>query len=161
ASSIYAAVVCVGGARVSLLYLDLNVFPGGLITLHEFRRYFCNGTGGNEVGTKNVLFLSLNKLFPFVFPVFSILFQCYIWSLITQAVYKMSVAALFTKPNPLTAEEHTNRIFVRLDKDNNAISLEEFIVGALDDEWIREMLECDLNTESYVRQIRSLKSEML
>lgn len=31
----------------------------------------------------------------------------------------MSVAAALTKPNPLTAEECTNRIFVRLDKDNN------------------------------------------
>lgn len=31
----------------------------------------------------------------------------------------MSVAASITKPNPLTAEECTNRIFVRLDKDNN------------------------------------------
>ncbi|CAB1322989.1 unnamed protein product [Coregonus sp. 'balchen'] len=66
---------------------------------------------------------------------------------IMEAVYKMSVAALFTKPNPLTAEECTNRIFVRLDKDKNAISLEEFIEGALDDEWITEMLECDPNTE--------------
>lgn len=37
----------------------------------------------------------------------------------SQAVYKMSVAAALTKPNPLTAEECTNRIFVRLDKDNN------------------------------------------
>lgn len=36
-----------------------------------------------------------------------------------QAVYKMSVAAAITKPNPLTPEECTNRIFVRLDKDNN------------------------------------------
>lgn len=36
-----------------------------------------------------------------------------------QAVYKMSVAASLSKPNPLTAEECTNRIFVRLDKDNN------------------------------------------
>uniref|UniRef100_A0A8C7RHC3 Si:ch211-245j22.3 n=1 Tax=Oncorhynchus mykiss TaxID=8022 RepID=A0A8C7RHC3_ONCMY len=141
-----------GTTYVTELYecFSLNVFPGGPITLHDFRRYFCNGTGGNEVGTKNVLFLSLNKLF-----------SLFIWSLITQAVYKMSVAALFTKPNPLTAEEHTNRIFVRLDKDNNTISLEEFIMGALDDEWIGEMLECDLNTESYVRQIRSLKSEIV
>lgn len=31
----------------------------------------------------------------------------------------MSVAAALTKVNPLTAEECTNRIFVRLDKDNN------------------------------------------
>ncbi|KAG7217409.1 hypothetical protein INR49_021576 [Caranx melampygus] len=66
---------------------------------------------------------------------------------IMQAVYKMSVAAALTEPNPLTAEECTNRIFLRLDKDNNAIiSLEEFIEGALDDDWIREMLECDPST---------------
>lgn len=37
----------------------------------------------------------------------------------SQAVYKMSVAASLSKPNLLTAEECTNRIFVRLDKDNN------------------------------------------
>lgn len=40
-------------------------------------------------------------------------------SLFGQAVYKMNVAAGLTKPNPLTAEECTSRIFVRLDKDNN------------------------------------------
>ncbi|KAK2842113.1 hypothetical protein Q5P01_012313 [Channa striata] len=66
---------------------------------------------------------------------------------IMQAVYKMSIAAALTKPHPLTAEECTNRIFDRLDKDNNAIiSLEEFIEGALNDDWIREMLECDPRT---------------
>lgn len=41
----------------------------------------------------------------------------------SQAVYKMSVAASLTKPNPLTAEECTNRIFVHLDKDNNGTLL--------------------------------------
>ncbi|KAF7661109.1 hypothetical protein LDENG_00269190 [Lucifuga dentata] len=66
---------------------------------------------------------------------------------IMKAVYKMGVAAALTILDPLTAEECTNRIFVRLDKDNNAIiSLEEFIEGALDDEWIREMVECDPST---------------
>ncbi|KAK1167119.1 guanylyl cyclase inhibitory protein [Acipenser oxyrinchus oxyrinchus] len=66
---------------------------------------------------------------------------------IMQAVYKMSLAASLTKANPLTVEECTNKIFSRLDKDRNAvISLEEFIEGALDNDWIREMLECDLNT---------------
>ncbi|XP_033888020.2 guanylyl cyclase inhibitory protein [Acipenser ruthenus] len=66
---------------------------------------------------------------------------------IMQAVYKMSLAASLTKANPLTVEECTNRIFSRLDKDRNAvISLEEFIEGALDNDWIREMLECDPNT---------------
>ncbi|MBN3281348.1 GCIP protein, partial [Polyodon spathula] len=66
---------------------------------------------------------------------------------IMQAVYKMSLAASLTKTNPLTVEECTNKIFSRLDKDRNAvISLEEFIEGALDNDWIREMLECDPNT---------------
>ncbi|KAG2460058.1 GCIP protein, partial [Polypterus senegalus] len=66
---------------------------------------------------------------------------------IMQAVYKMSVAASLTKVNPLTAEECTNRMFARLDKDKNAIiSLDEFIEGALNDEWIHKMLECDPNT---------------
>lgn len=40
-------------------------------------------------------------------------------TVLNQAVYKMSVAASLTKPDPLTAEECTNRIFVRLDKDEN------------------------------------------
>lgn len=31
----------------------------------------------------------------------------------------MGVATALTEPNPLTAEECTNRIFGRLDKDNN------------------------------------------
>lgn len=75
--------------------------------------------------------------------------------LCAQAVYKMNVAAGLTKPNPLTAEECTNRIFVRLDKDNNAIiSLEEFIEGALDDNWIREMLECDPSTVKVGRPLK-------
>ncbi|RXM99810.1 Guanylyl cyclase inhibitory protein, partial [Acipenser ruthenus] len=66
---------------------------------------------------------------------------------IMQAVYKMSLAASLTKSNPLTVEECTNWIFSRLDKDRNAvISLEEFIEGALDNDWIREMLESDPNT---------------
>ncbi|MGH0116494.1 UNVERIFIED_CONTAM: hypothetical protein FKN15_009627 [Acipenser sinensis] len=66
---------------------------------------------------------------------------------IMHAVYKMSLAASLTKANPLTVEECTNWIFSRLDKDRNAvISLEEFIEGALDNDWIREMLECDPNT---------------
>ncbi|XP_042084984.1 guanylyl cyclase inhibitory protein isoform X1 [Haplochromis burtoni] len=76
-------------------------------------------------------------------------------SLFGQAVYKMNVAAGLTKPNPLTAEECTSRIFVRLDKDNNAIiSLEEFIEGALDDNWIREMLECDPSTVKVGRPLK-------
>lgn len=47
--------------------------------------------------------------------VMPITFVCFGW----QAVYKMSVAASLTEQNPLTAEECTNRIFVRLDKDKN------------------------------------------
>lgn len=39
----------------------------------------------------------------------------------------MSVAASLTKPNPLTAEECTNRIFARLDKDNNGEDCTETI----------------------------------
>lgn len=45
----------------------------------------------------------------------------------SQAVYKMSVAASLSKPNPLTAEECTNRIFVRLDKDNNGEEIVEIV----------------------------------
>lgn len=47
------------------------------------------------------------------------IFQSNCVSFCPQAVYKMSVAAALTKANSLTAEECTNRIFVRLDKDNN------------------------------------------
>uniref|UniRef100_A0A673WWX3 Si:ch211-245j22.3 n=1 Tax=Salmo trutta TaxID=8032 RepID=A0A673WWX3_SALTR len=139
----------------------MNVCPGGLITLHELWRYFCNGTGGNDnrggvVGLQEyVTAISICICSRCYYACFSLdgakcQISQSIWSLITQAVYRMSVAALFPMPNPLTAVERTNRIFVRLDIDNNfylAISLEEFIVGALDDEWIKEMLECDPDTE--------------
>ena len=50
-----------------------------------------------------------------------------VYGLCLQAVYKMSVAASLTKPNPLTAEECTNRIFARLDKDNNGEDCTETI----------------------------------
>ncbi|XP_075458940.1 guanylyl cyclase inhibitory protein-like isoform X4 [Ascaphus truei] len=63
------------------------------------------------------------------------------------AVYKMTLAASINKAESLTAEECTNRLFIRLDKDQDAmISLQEFIDGSLDDDWIRDMLECDLST---------------
>lgn len=44
---------------------------------------------------------------------------CTAMCLNSQAVYKMSVAASLSQPNQMTAEECTNRIFVRLDKDND------------------------------------------
>lgn len=77
---------------------------------------------------------------------------------IMQAVYKMSLATSLTRVNPLTAEECTNRIFLRLDKDRNAvISLQEFIEGSMDDEWVREMLECDPNTIELKRTANYIK----
>uniref|UniRef100_A0A3Q3IIK4 EF-hand domain-containing protein n=1 Tax=Monopterus albus TaxID=43700 RepID=A0A3Q3IIK4_MONAL len=76
--------------------------------------------------------------------------------LVIQAVYKTCVDTALTKPNPLTAEECTNRIFVRLDKDNNGeeIIFSRSIMVFLDDDWIREMLECDPNTEEVERPLR-------
>uniref|UniRef100_A0A8C5PY45 EF-hand domain-containing protein n=1 Tax=Leptobrachium leishanense TaxID=445787 RepID=A0A8C5PY45_9ANUR len=75
----------------------------------------------------------------------------------SEAIYKMSVTGSFTTVNPLTAEECTNRIFIRLDKDRNAvISLQEFIDGSLDDDWIRDMLECDLSTVEIQRTEKCL-----
>uniref|UniRef100_A0A3B3QVU8 Si:ch211-245j22.3 n=1 Tax=Paramormyrops kingsleyae TaxID=1676925 RepID=A0A3B3QVU8_9TELE len=170
-----------GGTYVMELYEWFRKFikecPSGLITLHEFRRHFCDGTVGTESAEyAEQIFRTLDNNEDGVVD-----FREYVtaismltkgspveklrWSFmlydkdkdgsitreemleIMQAVYKMSVAASLTKPNPLTAEECTNRIFVRLDKDNNAvISLDEFIEGAMDDKWIREMLECDPNT---------------
>ncbi|KAM9502616.1 guanylyl cyclase inhibitory protein isoform 2-T2 [Salvelinus alpinus] len=155
----------------------MNECPSGLITLHEFRRHFCKGTVGNESaeyaeqifrtldnnGDGVVDFREYVKAISMLIegtPVEKLRWSFKLYDKdkdgaisrremleIMQAVHKMSVAASLTKPNPLTAEECTNRIFARLDKDNNAIiSLEEFIEGALDDEWIREMLECDPNT---------------
>ncbi|XP_020335449.1 guanylyl cyclase inhibitory protein [Oncorhynchus kisutch] len=155
----------------------MNECPSGLITLHEFRRHFCKGTVGNESaeyaeqifrtldnnGDGVVDFREYVKAISMLIegtPVEKLRWSFKLYDKdkdgaisrremleIMQAVYKMSVAASLTKPNPLTAEECTNRIFARLDKDNNAIiSLEEFVEGALDDEWIREMLECDPNT---------------
>ncbi|NP_001074270.1 uncharacterized protein LOC563798 [Danio rerio] len=178
-----------GGTYVIELYewfrKFLNECPSGLITLHEFRRHFCNGTVGKESAEyAEQIFRTLDNNgdgvvdFREYVTAISMLIEGSTveklrWSFklydkdkdgaitrsemleIMQAVYKMSVAASLTKPDPLTAEECTNRIFVRLDKDNNAIiSQDEFIEGALNDEWIREMLECDPNT---VKMERSLK----
>ncbi|XP_048113718.1 guanylyl cyclase inhibitory protein [Alosa alosa] len=184
-----------GGTYITELYDWFRKFmkecPSGLITLHEFRRHFCDGTVGSESAEyAEQIFRTLDNNGDGVVD-----FREYVtaismltegssveklrWSFklydkdkdgtitrgemleIMQAVYKMSVAASITKINPLTAEECTNRIFVRLDKDNNAIiSLEEFIEGALGDEWIREMLECDPNTVKVERPPkRSLHDE--
>ncbi|XP_048864814.1 guanylyl cyclase inhibitory protein, partial [Brienomyrus brachyistius] len=151
--------------------------PSGLITLHEFRRHFCDGTVGtesaeyaeqvfrtldhNEDGVVDFReYVTAISMLTKGSPVEKLRWSFMLYDKdkdgsitreemleIMQAVYKMSVAASLTKPNPPTAEECTNRIFVRLDKDNNAIiSLDEFIEGAMDDKWIRETLECDPNT---------------
>ncbi|XP_058501248.1 guanylyl cyclase inhibitory protein [Solea solea] len=159
--------------------------PSGLITLHEFQRHFCDGTVGRESAEyAEQIFRTLDSngdglvdFREYVMAISMLIEGSAVeklrWSFklfdkdrdgaitkeemldIMQAVYKMSVAAALTKPNTLTAEECTNRIFVRLDKDNNAIiSLEEFIEGALDDDWIREMLECDPNTVKVERPVR-------
>ncbi|KAJ8249767.1 hypothetical protein COCON_G00229830 [Conger conger] len=179
-----------GGTYVMELYQWFRKFikecPSGLITLHEFRRHFCEGTVGTESAEyAEQIFRTLDNNEDGVVD-----FREYVtaismlvegspmeklrWSFklydkdkdgaitrsemleIMQAVYKMSVAASITQPNPLTAEECTNRIFVRLDKDKNAvITLDEFIEGALDDEWIREMLECDLHTVKVERPLKN------
>ncbi|XP_056409752.1 guanylyl cyclase inhibitory protein-like [Hyla sarda] len=151
--------------------------PSGLITLHEFRKYFCDCTVGNESSEyAEQIFRALDNNGDGIVD-----FREYVtaismlangtpedklkWSFrlydkdkdgaitrsemleIMKAVYKMSVAASIAKVNPLTAEECTNRIFIRLDKDHDAIiSLQEFVDGSMDDDWIREMLECDLST---------------
>ncbi|KAG8438583.1 hypothetical protein GDO86_004953 [Hymenochirus boettgeri] len=151
--------------------------PSGLITLHEFRRYFCNCTVGRESSEyAEQIFRTLDKNGDGIVD-----FREYVtaitmlaqgspedklrWSFdlydkdrdgaitrcemleIMKAVYKMSLATSLAKVDPLTAEECTNRIFIRLDKDQNAvISLQEFIEGSLDDDSIRDMLECDLRT---------------
>ncbi|KAF4101263.1 guanylyl cyclase inhibitory protein [Onychostoma macrolepis] len=178
-----------GGTYVTELYewfrKFLNECPSGLITLHEFRRHFCNGTVGKESAEyAEQIFRTLDNNgdgvvdFREYVTAISMLIEGTTveklrWSFklydkdkdgaitrsemleIMQAVYKMSVAASLTKPDPLTAEECTNRIFVRLDKDKNAvISQEEFIEGALKDEWIREMLECDPNTVKMERPLK-------
>ncbi|XP_072256227.1 guanylyl cyclase inhibitory protein [Pyxicephalus adspersus] len=151
--------------------------PSGLITLHEFRQFFCDFTVGKESSEyAEQIFRALDTngdgIVDFREYVTAISMLAHgtpeeklRWSFnlydkdkdgaitrtemldIMKAVYKMSVAASITKFNPMTAEECTNRIFIRLDKDHNAvISLQEFVDGSLDDDWIREMLECDLST---------------
>ncbi|KAM9352096.1 guanylyl cyclase inhibitory protein [Symphorus nematophorus] len=163
----------------------INECPSGLITLHEFQRHFCNGTVGSESAEyAEQIFRTLDSngdgvvdFREYVMAISMLIEGSAVeklrWSFklydkdrdgaitreemleIMQAVYKMSVAAALTQPNPLTAEECTSRIFARLDKDNNAIiSLEEFIEGALDDDWIREMLECDPSTVKVERPLR-------
>nr|XP_015207384.1 PREDICTED: guanylyl cyclase inhibitory protein-like isoform X1 [Lepisosteus oculatus] len=184
-----------GGTYVMELYewyrKFINECPSGLITLHEFRRHFCNGTVGHDSSEyaeqifrtldNNGFVLSQDGIVDFREYVTAISMlitgspeEKLRWSFklydkdkdgaitrsemleIMKAVYKMSLAASLTKANPLTAEECTSRIFVRLDKDRNAvISLEEFIEGALDDEWIREMLECDPNTVKVERPLKT------
>ncbi|XP_069484203.1 guanylyl cyclase inhibitory protein-like isoform X4 [Ambystoma mexicanum] len=123
--------------------------PSGLITLHEFRRQFCDCTVGNESSEyAEQIFRALDNNgdgivdFREYVTAISLLVQGtpedkLRWSFklydkdrdgaitrpemleIMQAVYKMSVAASLTRVNPLTAEECTNRIFIRLDKDRN------------------------------------------
>ncbi|XP_026222229.1 EF-hand domain-containing protein [Anabas testudineus] len=163
----------------------INECPSGLITLHEFQRHFCNGTVGSESAEyAEQIFRTLDNngdgmvdFREYVMAISMLIEGSAVeklrWSFklydkdrdgaitreemleIMQAVHKMSVATALAKPNPLTAEECTNRIFLRLDKDNNAvISLEEFIEGALDDDWIREMLECDPRTVKVERPLR-------
>uniref|UniRef100_A0A3P8Z9Z7 EF-hand domain-containing protein n=1 Tax=Esox lucius TaxID=8010 RepID=A0A3P8Z9Z7_ESOLU len=129
----------------------LNECPSGLITLHEFQRHFCNGTVGKGLAEyAGQMFRTLDNngdgVVDFREHVSAISIHQY-GSLIPQQGFLLSsVAASFNEPNPLTANKCTNRIFFQLDKDSNAvISLEEFIEGALDDEWTREMLECDPN----------------
>ncbi|XP_056138548.1 guanylyl cyclase inhibitory protein [Lampris incognitus] len=165
----------------------INKCPSGLITLHEFQRHFCNGTVGNESAEyAEQIFRALDNNEDGVvdFREYVMAISMLIegsseeklrWSFklydkdsdgaitqeemleIMKAVYKMSEAAASTKLNPLTAEECTNRIFVRLDKDNDAIiSLEEFVGGALADDWIRKMLECDPNTVNVERPRKSV-----
>ncbi|XP_043943398.1 guanylyl cyclase inhibitory protein-like [Protopterus annectens] len=155
----------------------INECPSGLITLHEFRRHFCDGTVGAESAEyAEEIFRTLDNNrdgivdFGEYVTAISMLVQGtpeekLRWSFnlydkdkdglithfemleILKAVYKMSLAASHTNVDPQTAEECTNRMFVRLDKDKDAvISLQEFIEGALDDEWIRKMLECDPST---------------
>ncbi|XP_072001151.1 guanylyl cyclase inhibitory protein-like isoform X2 [Engystomops pustulosus] len=151
--------------------------PSGLITLHEFRKYFCDHTVGNQSSEyAEQIFRTLDNngdgIVDFREYVTAISMLAHgspedklKWSFrlydkdrdgaitrsemleIMKAVYKMSVTASISKVNPMTAEECTNRIFIRLDKDHDAvISLQEFVNGSLDDDWIREMLECDLST---------------
>ncbi|XP_060733733.1 guanylyl cyclase inhibitory protein [Tachysurus vachellii] len=163
----------------------LKECPSGLITLHEFKRHFCVGTVGMESAEyAEQIFRTLDNnedgfvdFREYVMAISMLLEGSSVeklrWSFklydkdkdgaitrsemldIMQAVYKMSVAASLTNPNPLTAEECTNRIFIKLDKDNNAIiSLEEFIDGALADDWIREMLACDPNTVKVERTLK-------
>ncbi|KAM4677776.1 guanylyl cyclase inhibitory protein-like isoform 2-T2 [Discoglossus pictus] len=151
--------------------------PSGLITLHEFRKYFCDWTVGDESSEyAEQIFRTLDNNgdgivdFREYVTAISMLAQGspeekLKWSFrlydkdrdgaitrsemleIMQAVYRMSVSASITQVNPLTAEECTNRIFIRLDKDKDAvITLQEFIEGSIDDHWIRDMLECDLST---------------
>uniref|UniRef100_UPI0037E8CFAF guanylyl cyclase inhibitory protein n=1 Tax=Semicossyphus pulcher TaxID=241346 RepID=UPI0037E8CFAF len=163
----------------------INECPSGLISLHEFQRNFCNGTVGSESAEyAEQIFRTLDSngdgvvdFREYVMAISMLIEGSAVeklqWSFklydkdgdgaitreemldIMQAVHKMSEAAALTEPNSMTAAERTDRIFVRLDKDNNAIiSLEEFIEGALDDDWIREMLECDPSTVKVERPLR-------
>ncbi|MEQ2308591.1 hypothetical protein AMECASPLE_029708 [Ameca splendens] len=135
----------------------INECPSGLITLHEFQRHFCNGTVGSESAEyAEQIFHTLDNNgdgvvdFREYVMAISLLIEgtaveklCWSFNLydkdkdgaitkeemleIMQAVFKMHLAAALTKPNTLTAEECTNRIFVRLDKDNNENRQSQFL----------------------------------
>ncbi|XP_078272676.1 guanylyl cyclase inhibitory protein isoform X1 [Rhinoraja longicauda] len=165
--------------------------PSGLITLHEFRRHFCDGTvgpGSSEYAEQIFRTLDDNRddlvdYREYVTAV-SLLIQGTAeeklkWSFklydkdkdgaISRAemleimqvgfqpirtawfnletIYKMSLAASLTNVDLQTAEECTERMFTRLDKDRDAvISRREFVEGALGDAWVRAMLECNPST---------------
>ncbi|KAM4036029.1 guanylyl cyclase inhibitory protein-like [Anomaloglossus baeobatrachus] len=162
--------------------------PSGLITLHEFRKCFCDCTVGKQSSEyAEQIFRTLDDngdgIVDFREYVTAISMLAHgtpedklKWSFklydkdndgaitrlemldIMKTVYKMSIAASIAKVNPPSAEECTNRIFIRLDKDHNAIiSLQEFVDGSLDDEWIREMLECDLSTVEIQRPPKCIR----
>ncbi|XP_059832443.1 guanylyl cyclase inhibitory protein [Hypanus sabinus] len=171
--------------RKNTYILELHVWyrkfikecPSGLITLHEFRRHFCDGTvgpGSSEYAEQIFRTLDDNRdglvdYREYVTAV-SLLIQGTAqeklkWSFklydknkdgaisraemleIMQTIYKMSLAVSLSKVEPQTAEECTDRMFRRLDRDRDAvISQQEFIEGALGDAWVRAMLECDPST---------------
>ncbi|XP_078272677.1 guanylyl cyclase inhibitory protein isoform X2 [Rhinoraja longicauda] len=125
--------------------------PSGLITLHEFRRHFCDGTvgpGSSEYAEQIFRTLDDNRddlvdYREYVTAV-SLLIQGTAeeklkWSFklydkdkdgaisraemleIMQTIYKMSLAASLTNVDLQTAEECTERMFTRLDKDRDAV----------------------------------------
>uniref|UniRef100_A0A673LJL3 Guanylyl cyclase inhibitory protein-like n=1 Tax=Sinocyclocheilus rhinocerous TaxID=307959 RepID=A0A673LJL3_9TELE len=156
-----------GGTYVTELYewfrKFLNECPSGLITLHEFRRHFCNGTAGKESAEyAEQIFRTLDNNgdgvvdFREYVTAISMLIEGTTveklrWSF---KLYDKDKDGAITRSEMLEIMQVSVYKVLFLSVSIAIISQEEFIEGALNDEWIREMLECDPKTVKMERPLK-------